>query len=32
MITKLFNGRSDEYGFFACIENDKLAVGRNNGG
>lgn len=30
-ITKIFNGRSDEYGFFARMENDKLVLGRNVG-
>jgi hypothetical protein len=31
MITRIFKGRSDDYGFFARIENDELVVGRNIG-
>ena len=30
-ITKIFKGRSDDYGFFARIENDELVLGRNVG-
>ena len=30
-ITKIFKGRSDDYGFFARIENGEIVLGRNIG-